>query len=1237
MKKLLYCAAALATLLFAGSCQRENLEPAVEGATVSYTVKVPGAVTKADGEDYSGAVNQLVYEVHRVNEDETSVRLYQKTAEITGGVANVDIEVVKDQNFTILFWAQKSGVAFDTESLKAVKMPATFTANVEDYEAFYGVDEFTYTTDITATNTVELTRAVSMLNIGTTAASLNVGGQAGNVSLIDSGVSLELPSTLNIMSGESTEYAPATYAANTVPSGKLTVGDDEYVYVAKNYVGFAEAGKSTVDVTLTIVTNEGTITHQIPSVPFQRNYKTNIVGDLITASASYTVTLTDTWAGEEVVEIWDGETLSAPEIKEDATTGTQYVEVTSGSELAWLANAVNGTLPEVRSSAVDYSKQTIVLTGNVNLGGHEWTPIGVGSKHFQGTFDGNGYSIENFIISEKHGGKPQAALFGTVSGDPTFRNVTIAGAKVVYPGEGDFYGAGLIGTAYGNLNIENVTVKNCEISGNNKVAGLLAHDGGSSSWKIKNCHVEGCKIESLNEEDGGNVGGLVGLYNSKATATIESSSVKNCTINGLNPFNSGKRSNGEFVGCVGNAGVLSIMQCEVSGNTFTQNEGVTYVSPYGVFVGGDREDKRTATVIVDGVQMIDNGFTKNGNTFEVSNAAHFLAAANMLADGDVIKLLADVTFDKDNRSDNGGWWDGLAYSGDKSFTIDLGGYTITQDGSLNDYLIWVKNDGAKANTITLKNGTMDAGKTAYSAFATASSNTQTITVNLENINLVNNISNGAVVKARGGSVLNVNAGTVITGKNSYVGIEAVGNNTVVNVYDGAKIYQNGTSSTVGAIIGASYNATLNIYGGEGKSAKCGIIVMSTGARINVSGGEWTANGDGTVAGGNQAVLASQNNRNEKGWACKSVINVTGGTFKGGFDCWGMGPGQEADDAQINISGGNFNANPTRFLTEGYRAVEKDGVWTVSEVLPAAMIGEVKYETLAAAIAAVQEGETVKVCSEISEGSIKLPATLKNVTIKGEAECLLKDMTISAADGNAYNYQNLTFDGLTFDNSRLLFTGWRNGEEVIENLTVTNCTFKNLDDDTNTAPVHINKDAVEAVNGFTFTNNVIDGATGGSKSGVYAQVTGNVVFTDNVINNVSFRPYVIQVTTDDGIADSFVVTGNTFSGSSVGRAQGLGSNDAGTDQVNLKVSQNIFKDITGAQQICYWNFNAEKTTAVLSHNYYDIDIAANPSRIYYNKAASSVEDLVEMGVYPIYEELNADGTINTNSLYNPSQE
>jgi hypothetical protein len=48
----------------------------------------------------------------------------------------------------------------------------------------------------------------------------------------------------------------------------------------------------------------------------------------------------------------------------------------------------------------------------------------------------------------------------------------------------------------------------------------------------------------------------------------------------------------------------------------------------------------------------------------------------------------------------------------------------------------------------------------------------------------------------------------------------------------------------------------------------------------------------------------------------------------------MGPGQEPDDAQINIKGGNFNANPANYVVAGYEATENAGTYTVDK--PAAL-------------------------------------------------------------------------------------------------------------------------------------------------------------------------------------------------------------------------------------------------------------------------------------------------------------
>ena len=329
--------------------------------------------------------------------------------------------------------------------------------------------------------------------------------------------------------------------------------------------------------------------------------------------------------------------------------------------------------------------------------------------------------------------------------------------------------------------------------------------------------------------------------------------------------------------------------------------------------------------LVDGVYGVCSVEAKIG---EVTYAT-LAAAVNAANEGDTITLVTDITFTEATRTHNSGsWYDGLYYSGDKSFTIDLASYTIGHDNSVNDYLLNFKNEGAKANVINLINGTIEAGSTAYCALATSGSNTNKITINTENINIINNNSYGSTIKVRGGVELNVNAGTVITGTDSYLGIECVA--STVNIYDGAEIYMNGSTSLNGCLVGACANGTVNVYGGYGEGVKGGFIAMTSGGTINVAGGEWIANTDGTVGNNsNLYVLTAQNNKDEPGYAGASIINVTGGTFRGGMDAWILND-VNVEKAELNISGGNFNADPTSYVDlNNYKVVNEDnGTYTV---------------------------------------------------------------------------------------------------------------------------------------------------------------------------------------------------------------------------------------------------------------------------------------------------------------------
>lgn len=1031
MKKILLFASALAGLFLAASCQQENLEP-VGGNTVTYTVQVPDALaTKALGDDITN-INVLHYEVYRTevaNADGFTTAdnlLYHKTAPMNNGTATISLELVNDQNYTVLFWAQagEANEAYDVTDLTNVTVKSSLKANQESYAAFTGVDFIVEGKNL-AGRTVTLERPIAQINIATTPESLNGNGAFVDAVVLEgSSVTVAgLSNSFNVAKQAPGAEMTTTYefAEQAVPTATLEVNGKNYTYVAMNYVGFADEVGNNVKVSYVINTSEGDIDNDIENVPVKPNYRTNIVGNLLTSNADYTVEIKPGFdTPSEDVELWDGKTLNAPDF--DPATSTWTID--NGAELAWLANAVNETLPSTRAGEAETettpvyeSGDNVVLGADINLGDREWTPIGVGGKRFSGTFDGKGHIISNFKITTKHAGKEQAALFGNLAGTVIIKDLTVEKADVVYPGQGDFYGAALVATAYGNVAIENVTVRDSYISGNNKVAGLLAHDGVVSSLNINNCHVLNCKIESLNAEDGGNVGGLVGLLQAGVVHSIKNSSVKKTVINGINSSNTGKRANGEFVACVygKDALTLKIEKCEVADNTFTQNEGVTYVSPYGVFVGGRREEGGMPTIIVDNKEMIQDGLIKEENTFSVTTAESLQTALEQVSEGDIIKLENDIIFETGaNGSTNG-----ISYTGAASFTLDLNGKTVTSNLG-NNALRFKIGDGNdvkdKQVTITIKNGSVVSGDANWCAIsaATADNSGNKLILNLEDLEVINSKAGDFAVKSWAGAV--VNAKDVEVTSSYGGGFYAAGgeitldNCTAVQTgmhtapYNSmALAVSSGGKMTVNSGSYSSVPAAAADGNGQGTSHGCWVAgVMNSGGTLIIN--------DGTFANGNygEDALATA----PRGAILADLgadIKINGGTFdalKNVIDI-PNNLGDASRNPKVILAGGNFSSDPCTYeglisVAEGYVVAAPEtegGYYTIKEYRPAAKVGNTEYGSIDEAIANWTNNTTLTLLDDVTLSDV--------VTLKSTEHHILDlgTFTMTAAESkNAFVIQ-----------------------------------------------------------------------------------------------------------------------------------------------------------------------------------------------------------------------------------------
>ena len=326
MKKLLYCAAALATLLFAGSCQRENLEPAQESAAVTFTVEAPAALqTRAIADGLN--VNELVYEVWLTETlgdlTQNAQRLYQAKTDmaVENGVnkATLTLDLVNDQKFTVLFWAQvKEAAAYATDKLTEVTYAKNeYNSNDESLAAFYAV---AYVNDsrhvekdgtTAADSKVSLRRPFAQLNLGT----LNTS-TAYTVALEKSMVTVENVNTVfNVATSEATQPVANTFKMAAVPTESLSVNGTTYEYVAMNYMFAGDNISVSYDIETTLNGTSAHVTNTVSSVPLKENYRTNIIGNLLTSKVDYEIVVDaefeapDEYVGDGVVIVKDSQGL----------------------------------------------------------------------------------------------------------------------------------------------------------------------------------------------------------------------------------------------------------------------------------------------------------------------------------------------------------------------------------------------------------------------------------------------------------------------------------------------------------------------------------------------------------------------------------------------------------------------------------------------------------------------------------------------------------------------------------------------------------------------------------------------------------------------------------------------------------------------------------------------------------------------------------------------------------------
>ncbi len=161
-----------------------------------------------------------------------------------------------------------------------------------------------------------------------------------------------------------------------------------------------------------------------------------------------------------------------------------YVNVGKVSACAKIADEVEVIDMSSVCHEADAEKQVAELS---------WTPIG--SKKYQGTFDGNGKTIRNLFISSTSN---EIGFFGYVA-DCRIKNITFDNAKVK---GNDNCSTGILAGYVRSCVIENIkTTENCSVEGQYETGGIA----GGANGNISNCENHAI-VNGLHS-----VGGIVGI------------------------------------------------------------------------------------------------------------------------------------------------------------------------------------------------------------------------------------------------------------------------------------------------------------------------------------------------------------------------------------------------------------------------------------------------------------------------------------------------------------------------------------------------------------------------------------------------------------------------------------------------------------------------------------------------------------------------------------------------------
>lgn len=311
-----------AGMLLATSCSKDELDTASSGneAQVTFSLGLEGHIATRAISDGKSA-DKLVYAVFDENGNRiTGIEQIEKT-----GVSFPTTETLvlaKGQTYKVAFWAQDADCsAYDVADDMNVTVSYEGANNDETRDAFFKTETFTVTGSTSID--VELKRPFAQINVGVEETDWTAAVASG-ITIQNSSVVIKNAATsIDLVTGKVNGSTEVTYSLATIPAqltpaedlkvdvdGDKEIGTDEiYKWLSMSYILVNDesensAAKATLEgLKFTFSPNSGNeiiLEDGLNSIPVQRNWRTNILGKLLTGDITFNISIDEMYEDDHI-------------------------------------------------------------------------------------------------------------------------------------------------------------------------------------------------------------------------------------------------------------------------------------------------------------------------------------------------------------------------------------------------------------------------------------------------------------------------------------------------------------------------------------------------------------------------------------------------------------------------------------------------------------------------------------------------------------------------------------------------------------------------------------------------------------------------------------------------------------------------------------------------------------------------------------------------------------------------